>query len=381
MRSIVRAEMGAVALVIAACVIAACGKKDEVASDAGAAVTGAAPAADAVIVEHVKAHAEGCTVSVEQGQAYSCKAGITDAMTKYVRESKPPAFALTLAGLIRKKEDAKMSATAVALLNEELDYLGEDGKRANATPAAVKEVLAALKENAGNRAARIATPASQLATLAGSFDELYSVADAHPTKEARDNVYRNLLVFGRVKAFPKLKLVAAKPEHRSAALDAVPRMAKATDEEKAAVCPWAKTHLADADLEIAAKAGQDMIFCRDEYIDALLAEAESRLKNKQYKDPFAMVMREPCFEFIKLVTPKAGAAKQCDAVYVFLEKAANDPTVDDATRGMALWNIYYQRRDKQTLDLMRKYENHPNKEISKRAKEAIASLTTTYKLK
>lgn len=363
---------------------ASCGKKDEPGAGGAAAsatTTTATTTLNATLVEHVKAHAETCTVSVEQGQAYSCKAGITDALSKYVRETKPADFASTLVTIIRKKDDAKMSATAVALLNEQLDYLGDDGKRANATPAAVKELLAALKDNTQNRAARIATPAAQLATLAGSFDDLYAVADAHPTKEARDNVYRNLLVFGRAKGFAKVKQVAEKPEHRSAALDAVPRMAKATDEEKAVVCPWAKGYLADPSLEIATKAGQDMIFCRDEYIDALLGEAETRLKNKQYKDPFAVLMREPCFELIKNVTPKAGAAKQCDAVYAFLEKAANDATVDDATRGMALYNIYYQRRDEQTLKLMRKYENHPNKEISKRAKEAIASLTTTYKLK
>lgn len=362
--------------------LVSCTKKDDGGADGSTPSASATPAPlNTILVEHVKAHAETCTVSVEQGQAYSCKAGITDAMSKYVRETKPADFVATLVSVIRKKEDAKMSAAAVALLNEQIDYLGDEGKRANATPAAVKDILAALKENTANRAARIATPAAQLATIAGAFDDLYAVADAHPTKEARDNVYRNLLVYGRLKGLPKLKQVAEKPEHRKAALDAVPRMSKATDEEKAAACPWAKGYLSDSDLAIATEAGQAMVFCRDEYIDALLAEAESRLKNKQYKDPFAMLMREPCFEFIKYVTPKAGAAKQCDAVYAFLEKAANDPTVDDATRGLALWNIYYQRRDEQTLKLMRKYENHPNKEISKRAKEAITSLTTTYKLK
>lgn len=367
-----------------ACLVVSCAKKDAAGDAVGAssaATTTATASLNATLVEHVKAHAEACTVNVEQGQAYACKAGITDALAKYVRESKPADFATTLVSIVRKKDDAKMSAAAVALLNEQFDNLGEDGKRANATPAAVKELLAALKESTQNRAARIATPAAQLATIGGAFDDLYAVADGHPTKEARDNVYRNLLVFGRLKGFAKVKLVVDKPEHRSAALDAVLRMAKATDEEKAAVCPWAKGYLADPSLEIAAKAGQDMLFCRDEYVDALLGEAETRLKNKQYKDPFAMLMREPCFEFVKNVTPKAAAAKQCDAVYAFLEKAANDATVDDATRGMALYNIYYQRRDEQTLKLMRKYENHPNKEVKKRAKEAITSLTTTYKLK
>lgn len=50
-----------------------------------------------------------------------------------------------------------------------------------------------------------------------------------------------------------------------------------------------------------------------------------------------------------------------------LRGASNDPGVDDATRGLALWNIYYQRRDAKTLALMRKYEKSPNKEVAKRA--------------
>ena len=89
-----------------------------------------------------------------------------------------------------------------------------------------------------------------------------------------------------------------------------------------------------------------------EHLDALLGEAETRLKNKEYKDPFAPVMREPCFEFISNITKKAADEAQCDRVYTFLEKAANDASVDDPIRGLALWNIYYQRRDEKTLKLM-----------------------------
>lgn len=356
------------------------------ATSSAAAASSAAPvvaklAVDSTLVEHVKAHAEGCTVSVEAGQAYACKSGITDAMSKYVREKKPDDFASTMLSLIKKTDDAKVSASAVALFAEQFDYLGEDGKKKNATPAVVKAGLQALKENAGNRATRLASPVTQLATLAGSLDELYAVADAHTVKEARDNVYRNLLVYGRLKAFPKLKLVAQRPEHAVAALDAVPRMASPTAEEKGAVCPWAKGYLASTDAATATKAGWDMVVCKGEYIDALVAEAETRLKNKEFKEPFASVMREPCFEFISDITKKAAADAQCEAVYAFLEKVVNDSAVDDATRGLALFNIYYQRRDDKTLKLMRKYENHANKEVSRRAKEAIKSLTTTYKLK
>ena len=94
-----------------------------------------------------------------------------------------------------------------------------------------------------------------------------------------------------------------------------------------------------------------------------------------------MVFREICFEFIGGITGQAGANPQCKRNYAFLERVTNDESVKPEVRGRSLWNIYYQRRDKESLALMRKYEKHKNPEIAKRAKEAIQSLTTTYKLK
>jgi hypothetical protein len=365
--------------------LAGCSNKEDGTAKAAASASAVAPAAiplNATLVGHVKAHAEKCTVSVEQGQAYGCKDNVTDAMSKYVRETKPDDFSATLIALVRKTDDPKTSAAAVALLAEQFDYLGDAAKRKNATPAVVKDALAMLKENTGNRGARLAAAATHLATIGGAFDELYAIADAHPSKEARANVYRHLLVFGRLKGLPKLRAVAEKtPDLATAALDAVPRLGISTDEEKSMACPWAETYLGNADADVATQAGQAMVYCKGQYIDALVAEADKRLKNKQFKNPFAMVMREPCFEFISDITKKAANEKQCDAVYTFLEKVVNDSSVDDATRSLALFNIYYQRRDDKTLKLMRKYENHPNKEIAKRAKETIATLTTTYKLK
>ncbi|MBX3225757.1 MAG: hypothetical protein KIT84_30730 [Labilithrix sp.] len=384
--------MRSIAILFATTVLAtsACSKKDEgTAGAAGSAsaassTTAAAPAQlDPTLVEHVKAHVEKCTVNVEQGQAYSCKDKVTEAMAAYVREKKPEGFASTLIALVQKKDDEKTSAAAVALLSEQFDNLGEEGKRKNASAAVTTSALAMLKENAGNRATRLAPAVAQLATLSGSFDDLYAAVDAHPVKEARDNAYRNLLVFGRLKTLPKLKEVAEKKsEHAAAALDA-PRkpMTKWTDEERGAICAWAKGYLADKSLTTASVAANDMILCKGEYIDALLAEAETRLKNKEFKDPFAIVMREPCFQIVQDLTAKAAGEAQCEAVYTFLEKVANDASAEDSVRGLALWNIYYQRRDEKTLKLMRKYEKHPNAEVAKRAKEAIASLTTTYKLK
>ncbi len=362
----------------------ACGKKSGTTSTTSAPPSASAASAaplDPALVERVKAHAASCTVNVESGQAYQCGAGVSEATGTLVREKKPADLARTLATMARGKDDPKVAASAVAVLADQWDYLDEATKRKNATPEAVEALLGAFGESIGPRASRLAKPLAHAATLAKQGDKAVTAIKAHPTKAARDEGYKNLLTFGRLDMVPAVKAAAGSKEHARAALEAVRIMYKPSEAEKAAVCPWAQGFLADADADVAAAAGYDMVYCRGAHVDALLAEATKRLDAGQYKNPFAMVMREPCFELAGALTPSAADTAQCERVYAFLERAANDAKVDDATRGLALWNIYYQRRDDKTLKLMRRYENNPNKEVSKRAKEAIKSLNETYKLK
>lgn len=158
-------------------------------------------------------------------------------------------------------------------------------------------------------------------------------------------------------------------------------MYNATDAEKAEYCPWAQSYLGDGDARVATEAGYDMVNCKGKYIDALLDEAEKRVAAGTLKAPFATVLRDPCFEVPGGFAPRAGTPGQCDRLFALLEAAANEKKLDDETRANALFNIFHQRRDKKTLDVMRKYENSPVKAVAARAKEAIATLTTTYKLK
>ena len=366
--------------------LVACGKKD--AAGGAPAGSAAAPAAagpktppNPALVERAKAYAAGCTIVVESGLAYSCAAGLTEATQKLVRDTKPNDFVSSLAEVARGKEDPKVASAAVTILSENWDYLPEDAKRRNATPEAVEVALAAYRESTGSRAVRLAKVTSHVATLGASLPKLIATVEAHASKDARDEAYRHMMTFARLDAFPTIKAAGAKKEHADAALDALRNMYKPTEAEKAQVCPWAKGFLGDGDGKVAESAGKDMVYCRGEYIDALVAEAEKRLAAGQFKNPFAMVMREPCFQFAGALTPSAADVAQCDRVYAFLEKAANNPKVDDETRGLALFNIYYQRRDEKSLKLMRRYEKNANKEVAKRAQEAIKSLTETYKLK
>lgn len=369
--------------------IGACGKKDEAGKEPAGKTSEkkteearkeVAPKLNETLVDHVKKLVDNCTVSVEQAQAYSCKNDVSQKLRDYVLKEKPSDFYSTLVQLVLG-DDEKQSAVAITVIDEYSSYLGpEELKKQAGSRFTVDKMLEAFKKQKGNRATRLAQDTTHLATIAGRADELYAIVDKHE-KNARNKAYSYFMTYGRSKALPKLKEVAKDKDFAASALQAPRNMFKATDDEKAGYCPWAEGYLGDEDASVATSAGYTVVNCKGKYIESLIAEAQKRVEAGKFKNPFAMVMREPCFEFMSGVSGKAGEPEQCEKVYAFLEKTANDKRVDDETRGMALWNIYYQRRTQKTLDLMRKYENSPVKAIAERAKDAIKSLTTTYKLK
>ncbi len=361
-------------------------KKKGAAGDAGAegGITeepsaGASLKQNPQVVEHLKKLADGCTVSIDSASVYSCKNKEDSAFYDWIRANRPKDLYETYASVI-SGTDMKSRAVAISQANNTFSTLDKDMKKANATKPVANAFLDALAKD-DSYAVRLATPATNLAMLAGVKDRLIKVTDGLANTPARNNSYRAFMEFGRLDGFDKLKEVAKNKDFTVAALAAPRNMYEWTGPEKAAICPWAKSFLGEAALPVAAEAGYDVIKCKGEYVDALLDEGEKRLKNKQFDEPFAMVFREVCFEFISGVTGQAGRDPQCKRNYEFLEKVTNDESVKPEVRGRSLWNIYYQRRDKESLALMRKYEKHKNPEISKRAKEAIQSLTTTYKLK
>ncbi len=373
------------ALVVALSALVAvtgCKKKNKDGAEAGAGESDT-PTASALkqnpqVMEHLKKISDGCTVSIDSASVYSCKNKEDSALSDFIRQSRPKDLFETYASLLTST-DAKMRAVAIAEANYTFSSLDKDLRKANSTKPVATAFLDALAKDDG-AAARIAGPAVDLGFIAGLKDRVIKVTDGINTN-ARNTAYRTFMEYGRLDALPKLQEVAKQKDFAVAALAAPRNMYDWTEAEKAQICPWAKGYLSDGVNATAAEAAYTAIKCKGEYIDALQDEGEKRLKNKQFENPFAMTFREVCFEFIGGITGQAGQNPQCKRNYAFLEKVTNDESVKADVRGMSLWNIYYQRRDKESLALMRKYEKSKVPEIAKRAKEAIDSLTTTYKLK
>ncbi len=349
------------------------------------AATTKAPALqkNATVVEHLAKIVAGCEVTVPSGLAYKCKNKEDNTLREWVRKEAPADLFDTLVA-VAGESDEKMGAAAVAMMASLFTVKDDAWKKKNATPAAATALLEYVKNSTDAKGSKMAPYAAHLAFMNDKDKELFAVVEGHKDSGVKIAAYQNYMTHGRLRGFEELKRITQEnkdPKVVKAALRAPRNMYKDTDAEKAAYCPWAEAYLEDQNLDIVSAAGYVMVKCRDKYIDRLLEEGEKRQKGGEFKRPFSQVFREPCFQFIKNVTDKAAAEDQCEKVYSFLQGVADDEKVEPDIRGISLWNIYYQRRDQKTLDLMRKYEKHKVKEIADKAQDAIKSLTTTYKLK
>ncbi len=335
------------------------------------------------VVEFVDAIGQNCKIDEKYGRVSKCANKEDRAVYDWVRKEEPTDLFETLGQMLVGK-DAKKSAIAASLTTSLFTSKGTEWREKNATKVASDSYMEFVKNNDNNVARNMTQYATHLAMMKGEHEALFAMVNGHKNEKVKLAAYESYMAHGRMTGFKELERITKGNKDKKviqAALRSPRNMYKETDKEKAAFCPWAESYLGDKDLDIAAASAKVMVKCKGEYIDKMIDEGEKRVEAGEYKRPLAMVYREPCFGFISGITKEAGSDKQCERLYGFLQGVADNEKVDSKTRGSALWNIYYQRRDQKTLDLMRKYENHKDAEIAKKAKEAIASLVKNKKLK
>jgi hypothetical protein len=250
---------------------------------------------------------------------------------------------------------------------------------------AAKALIAGLAKLEGYAANRAAELAGWAASTTGQVDALVKVIEGHKKKIVGEIAIKALMHYGRLKAFEHVKKLAKHSYEgfRAAAVAAPNKMPKWTDAEKKAICPWGKGFLAAPELKVASAAAWVMISCKlagAEYIDALLAEGKKRVDAGQWKRPYDFPFRNVCFGGFMGNAQKPDE-KVCNKTYAFLKSVADNGKVPANMRARALDWIYYQRRDKKTYDLMKKYKNHKVKEIATVAKNAMKALKDRIKKK
>jgi hypothetical protein len=326
----------------------------------------------------LKALVAACKVDVSGNTVTHCKENQAGLLIEQFREGKRDRIrALETMALALGNEDEKLSVVASSLLYSAFQTFGTQQKGAVESDVAY-HLIEAVAKLPTYRAAQSVRATVHAAMLAGESQALYEMLDEHAYAALPSLAYPHLMFYGRLDALPRLKLLAASPDARTAAaaFEAPRYLPDPTAAEKLKICPWGKRYLADERSEVYHAAGDLMLWCQGAFIDALLSEGEKRLAADQFTQADFMLFRDLCFTPVQGL-PEPGKEQQCQRNQRFLEQAVNQPKIDAASRGLALFAIYYQRRNAETMKIMQQYKQHPLREIRKVAQEAIESLKSS----
>jgi len=383
----------------------ACGKKDDkkgepqpagdmatgMGTDMGAEVPKPAqpekPAVkiDEAFMKSLKDIVADCEIGPDNAYISKCKGKINDELIAAYREHKEKKFEDvldTLAVALTDKDHA-LQVAALDFINSLASYITDEGEKAMKfdKDAAGRYLDAVAKLTPDTKLGQIAVATTHIAMLTGHDKALFELIEAH--KSIRPYVLGQAMRFGRMRVFPKIQEYAKSDEPSVAvsALSAPLNMYKTTPEEAKVICPWAEGFLTSAQDHMFLNAGHNLIRCRGEYIDKLLDEGEKRLKEDKFNREYYFVFRDVCFSMMAAAIKEPGVEAQCERNYKFLESVAKNKKIDGDFRALALDAIYYQRRDKKTLDVLKKFANDKDAKINESVKKNIESLKTHYKVK
>ena len=137
--------------------------------------------------------------------------------------------------------------------------------------------------------------------------------------------------------------------------------------------------LGHKELRVATEAAHVMNSCKhdNKYIEALIAEGKKRVAAGEWKAPYDFPFRDVCFGGF-FGTDKKAPTELCDKNYKFLLSITNNKKVPANMRARALDWIVYQRRDRKSYNLLKKYKSHKVKEIATVAKKGMEMLERSY---
>jgi hypothetical protein len=242
---------------------------------------------DKELIASIDAIIANCDVDLRYGSLKNCK---NNEKQSYDKLSKAKGPALVIPALAAKwaGADAKTSAAVAGLMYEAKNDFSAISKNPESIPdAAVDSLIDSLSKEKEYRAFYATQLITNLATLKKKEAALYKAVESHPEVAIQTEAFGNLMKYGRLRVFDKIKQLAeSAPEKyvRSAALHAPQNMYKYTDEETNAVCPWAKGYLENAESSVASNAAKVLVLrCKGPYIDAVLDKAEALQKENKLK--------------------------------------------------------------------------------------------------
>ena len=346
------------------------------ASASTAASAGSAPNVDAALLAALVKVADECKVDAAQGIVSCAKGELRALVAKFATNQESHVKALpTLTAALKHGRPEVRAATASLLHAAFSSSWGPDAKPGAVTPAEADAFLKATLALVPIQQRQALPAAVHASLLSGSAEQLYSALDKNLPSDAKATAYRYLMTHGRLQAFAKVKELAKDPDTAVvlAALENPRNMNLWTEEERAAICPWAVEFLADQRPVVVAKAAGVLASCNGAPVDKLLDTMESSLQAKTLFTAKISAFRDLCLP--RQRTDERGPSdEQCDRSRKLLESAVDNKALDAQARGMALVALAHQWPDKRTLTLAKRYEKSSEKVLAEHAGRVVARL-------
>lgn len=368
-----------VALLSCGALLSGCSKKKSSEEHAPAAAASAKPSgADSLMVQ-IQELAKTCDV-VEASSGLKCKGGEQRKLVSQFAREKSRAGSLgTIAQALRDR-DPKVQTVAANLLHLGFrSSLGSEAKQGDVSADVTKGLIDAVAELPKAQASQALPATVHAAMLSGQQDALYKMLEKRSQDRLATVAYRYLMTHGRMDAFPKIKeIVAGDQLDLALAAAASPNSMRdwSADEEKQ-ICEWANELLGDERVGIATRAAALLGHCSGPYVDTLLGKGEELLKAGKLSQAQITPFRDVCSAARRRAKPGEEpkvSDEQCARNRKFLEKVLSTSGVDPRTKAMVLSALAYQWPDEDTLKLMKKYENDPDKDLAKRANDMVRRL-------
>ena len=279
---------------------------------------------DKEIMGLINAAAAKCNIDMKYAFVKDCaEAG---KLSEMVIKKMPEAIATVSAALNDRNE--KVKVVACQLLYREVK---DNITKVKAKPEVLTDpVVDGLIKGTGALKSYVAMYATastvHAAMIKGKQNELYAMLEAHPEKAVRMEGYVNLMTFGRMKAFEKIKELAKSSDKNIlyASLNAPRGMYEITDEESKAVCDWALPFLSSDDMQTAYQAAAILTRYKGKYIDAVLEKAEKLAAEGKLTNPFALALTTFTFGCKPYMgNPPNGTKEQCDRKDKLIPKIKN----------------------------------------------------------
>lgn len=272
---------------------------------------------DADIMKVIKAIPQNCDLGDKQGKKYNYGWKIENCKNQELKTAESLIKSKGLAGSIPSlvaafaDKDEKISAVATFFFNRHIGH-SYNMKDIAANPALIKDsvakkFLAAYKERLGEDYTQYATTAlTHISMIKGLDSDFIAMVKGLPQNHRkRTSLYANMMKYGRLRVWPTIQELAKTGQERDlyTAVRASSSMRDITEDERAKLCPWLKTHL-DADkLYIAGEAAARIAAtCRGDYYDLVMNETEKKIKSdkKKASEKYIWAIRYiPCSKYQK----------------------------------------------------------------------------------